>query len=128
MFFEKCVEDEWDAYPKFEQRTKHKALCCTHWVELHDAFEVFIHLHRPLITCLEIIALSPAADYNRQTYQDAKSLLHSLVCFPLLVTLMVTREVLLITKCLSIKLQGTYVDTVRAHREVRLVKRHIEEN
>ena len=38
------------------------------------------------------------------------------------------REVLLITNGLSIKFQGTYVDVMRAHREVILVKRHSEEN
>ena len=128
LFFEKCVEDEQDANAQFEHRTKPQALCCTHWVERHDVFEVFIYLYRPFITCLQTIALSPAADWNRQTRQDANSLLHSLVCFPLLVALIVTREVLLITKGLSIKLQGTYVDTVRAYREVSLVKRHNEEN
>ena len=89
---------------------------------------MFIYLYRALITCLETIALSPAADWNRLTRQDAYSLLHSLVRFPLLVALIVMREVLLITKGLSIKFQGTYVDIVRAHREVALVKRHIEED
>ena len=128
LFFEKCVDSERDANHQFEQRTKLKELCRTRWVERHDAFEVFVHLFKPLITCLETIALSPAGDWNRQTRQDANSLLHSLSRFPMLVALMLTREVLLLTKGLSIKLQGTYVDIVRAHNEVNLVKKHVEEN
>ena len=128
LFFSKCVQDERHGNPQFEQRTKLKELCRTHWVERHDAFEVFVHLYKPLITCLGTIASSPAADWNRQTCQDANSLLHSLLRFPLLVALMLMREVLLMTKGLSIKLQGTYVDSVRAHKEMTLVKKHVEEN
>ena len=128
LFFETCVQDERHANPQFEQRTKLKELCRTRWVERHDAFEVFVHLYKPLIVCLETIASSPAAEWNRQTRQDANSLLHSLLRSPLLVALMLTREVLLMTKGLSIKLKGTYVDIVRAHKEVTLVKKQVEEN
>ena len=42
--------------------------------------------------------------------------------------LVITREVLLITKALSIKLQGTYVDMVRAYNDISLVKKQITEN
>ena len=81
LLFEKCVKDERDANPQFECLAKFKALCRIRWVECHDAFEEFIHLYRSLITCLETIALSPAADWNRQTCQNANPLLHSLLFF-----------------------------------------------
>ena len=42
--------------------------------------------------------------------------------------LTLTREVLLMTKALSIKLQGTYMDIVRAHKEVELVKQQVKRN
>ena len=35
--------------------------------------------------------------------------------YRLIVALMLTREVLLMTKALSIKLQGAYVDIIHAH-------------
>lgn len=83
-------------------------LCRTRWVERHNAFEVFVNLYKPLITCFETIA-TETSNWNRETRQDANSLLHSLLRFPMLVALIITREILLITKGLSIK---TYVDIV----------------
>ena len=98
-----------------EKRKKLKELCHTRWVERHDSFEVFVNLYKPLVNCLETIVLE-TSNWNRETRQDANSLLHSLLRFPMLVALVITREVLLITKALSIKLQGTYVDMVRAYK------------
>ena len=46
--------------------------------------------------------------------------------FPFMVALVVSQEVLAYTKGLSVKLQGRYVDVVRAHRDIELVKTTIK--
>ena len=74
------------------------------------------------------LSTAPANEWNRETRQDARTMMHSLLRFPLIVALALTREVLLITKALSIKLQGTYMDIVRAHEEIELVKRQVKSN
>ena len=111
QFFEKCVEKEHEGNPQCGLRKKLKELCHTRRVDCHYVLEVFVYMYKALITCLGGIAWH----WSRGTCQDANSLLHSL-CFPLLVALMLTREVLFMTKGLSVKLQGTYVNIVRAHK------------
>ena len=44
-----------------------KEMCRTRWVERHEAFEVFLDLFMPTITCLEAIARSRPAEWNRDT-------------------------------------------------------------
>jgi len=111
-----------------ERKKKLKELCRTRWVERHDAFEVFIHLYKPLVNCLESLSQAPASEWNRDTRQEANVFFNSLLRFPLIVALMLTREVLLMTKVLSIKLQGAYIDIARAHEEVELVKQQVQNN
>ena len=102
-----------------EQRRKIKSVCKTRWVERHEAFEVFLDLFQPLVCCFE--ELKDSTEYNRETRNDAQSFFLSLSRFPFIFSLVVTKEVLGYTKALSIKLQGRYVDVVRAFKDVDLV-------
>ena len=103
-----------------EQRKKLKSVCKTRWVERHEAFEVFVDLYQPLVCCLEDI--KDSTDWNRETKNDAQSYFLSLCRFSFIVSLVVTKEVLGYTKALSIKLQGRYVDVVKAFKDVSLVQ------
>ena len=66
--FEKWIMD---ICPSEEKRRKLKQLCKTRWVERHEALEVFIDLFLPLVSCLEEMSLSTAADWNRDTRAEA---------------------------------------------------------
>ena len=80
-FLEKCIDDEnMSGSGNNEKRKKLKELCHTRWVERHDSFEVFVNLYKPLVNCLETIVLE-TSNWNRETRQDANSLLHSLFDF-----------------------------------------------
>lgn len=105
-----------------------KEMCRTRWVERHEAFEVFLDLFMPTITCLEAIARSRPAEWNRDTRSDAHSLFLALSQFSFVVALVLTQKVLAYTKGLSIKLQGRYVDVVHAHRDIESVKSSLERN
>ena len=105
-----------------ENQKKLKELCRTRWVERHKAFEVFSDLYLPIFCSLESIVYSSSSDWNRETRSDAQSLLLAISQFAFIVALAVTQKVLAYTKGLSVKLQGSYIDVVRAHREVELVK------
>ena len=102
-----------------ELRRKIKSVCKTRWVERHEALEVFLYLFQPLVCCFE--ELKDSTGWNRETRNDAQSFFLSLSRFPFIFSLVVTKEVLGYTKALSIKLQGQYVDVVRAFKDVDLV-------
>ena len=110
-----------------ENRKKLKELCQTRWVERHEAFEVFSDLFLPTFCCLEAIVYSAPSDWNRETRSDAQSLLLAMSQFPFMVALVLSQKVLAYTKGLSIKLQGRYIDVVRAHQDIESVRTTIRD-
>ncbi len=117
--------EEWiDNVLPDENRKKLKELCRTRWVERHEAFEVFLDLFLPTFSCLEAIAHS-TSNWNRETRTDAQSLLLALSQFPFMVSLVLSQKILAYTKGLSVKLQGRYVDVVRAYQDIESVKKVI---
>ena len=92
--------------PLEENRKKLKELCCTRWVERHEAFEVFTDLFLPIFCCFEAIVYSSPSEWNRETRSDAQSLLLAMSQFPFIVALVLTHKILGNTKGLSVKLQG----------------------
>ena len=122
LVFEKWVTELYEG----EKRQKLKSLCKTRWVERHEAFEVFVDLFVPLVCCLEQI--KDSRDFNRDSRADAQSFFLSLCHFPFIAILVIATELLGYTKALSVKLQGRYVDVVRANRVVSLVKSALQRN
>ena len=97
-------------------------MCCTCWIERHEAFETFLDLFIPIVCCLEEIANSSPAEWNAETRSDAQSLFLTVFRFSFAVALVFTQKILSYIKGLSVKLQGRYVDVVHAHREIQNVK------
>ena len=116
LAFETWIEQKLEG----ERRRKLKSICRTRWVERHEAFEIFIDLFEPLICCLDNI--KDSTDWNRDSRSDAQSLLLALTHFPFVVALVIARDVLAYTKALSVKLQGRYVDVVKAYNQIAFVK------
>ena len=90
------------------KRKKLKELCKIRWVERHDAFEAFFELFNAILSCLEEMARSTLADWNRETISDAQSYVHSLTDFKYIVTLTISKSILSYTKGLGVKLQGKW--------------------
>lgn len=78
----------------------------------------------PWCNCLEDIRDS--SEWNHDSRTDAQSFFLALSRFPFIFTLVVTKEVLAYTQGLSVKLQGRYVDVVKAHREIEFVKSMVQ--
>ena len=97
-------------------------MCRTRWVERHNAFEVFLDLFMPTLSCLEAIANGRPQDWNRETCSDAHSLFIAMYQFSFIVALILTQKVLSYTKGLSVKLQGRYMDTVCAYTDIEVVR------
>ena len=92
---------------------------CKTRVERHEAFKVFVDMYKVRVSCLE--AIKDSTDWNRELRNDAQLYFLSLSRFPFIVAIVVTKEVLGYTQGLSVKLQGRYVDIVKAHKDVNLV-------
>ena len=105
-----------------EKRKKIKEMCRTCWIERHEAFESFVDLFMPIVCCLVEIANSSPAQWNAETRSDAQSLFLTLFRFSIVAALVTTQEILSYIRGLSVKLQGRYVDAIRAHREIENVK------
>lgn len=101
-----------DVLPSEEKRHKLKQLCRTRWVERHDAYDIFIDLFLPIVSCLEEIVNAPPSNWNQETRSEAQSFLLALSQFSFLVTLVVAHKIVGYTRGLSVKLQGCYVDVV----------------
>ena len=67
-----------------------------------------------------------STDWNHDTRKYAQSHFLALTRFPFIFSIVVTKEVLGYTKALSIKLQGRYVDVVRAYNDVIFVQEVLE--
>ena len=79
-----------------------------------------VDYYEPLVCCLEEITDSDK--WNSETRADTQSLFLALSRFPFIIVLIVTKDVLAYTKALSRKIQGRYVDVVRAYEQVTFVK------
>ena len=110
-----------ELFSHHEKRKKVKDMCRTRWVERHEAFEVFLDMFMPITCCLEEIANSSPADWNSETRSDAQSFFLTIFRFLFVVALVLTEKVLSYIKGLSVKLQGRYVDVVRAHNTIENV-------
>jgi len=75
------------------------------------------------MVCLEGIDQNDGNHWNRDSRGDAYSLLLPLQKFSFIVSLAITREVLAITKPLSVQLQGSCSDIARVHSNIELVKK-----
>ena len=98
-----------------------KELCRTRWVERHNAFETFCELYVAIVSCLEERAGSNLQEWNHCSIVDAKSHLRALLEFTLIITLVITKNVLSYTRGLSVKLQGKWQDIIRAYESINSV-------
>ena len=94
-------------------------------MERHDAFEALTELYEAVISCMEEMTLE--SGWNQETVSCAQSYLRATAEFRLIITLIVTKNVLAYTKGLSIKLQGRWQDIIRAHNNIGSVKKFLED-
>lgn len=83
---------------------------------------MFVDLFLPLVSCLEEISCSSPSQWNRDTRYEAQSFLLALSQFSFIVSLLLTQKILAYTKGISVKLQGRYVDVVKAHQDIESIK------
>ena len=83
---------------------------------------MFLDMFMSIVCCLEEITNSSLAEWNAETRSDAQSLFFTIFRFSFVVALVLTQKILSYIKGLSVKLQGRYVDVVRAYKNIENVK------
>ena len=127
LLLDKYVEQIHSANSEISKRKKLKDLCRTRWVERHNAFEAFWDLYEGIVSCFEEIIEAPAGNWNRDTISNPQSYLRAMTEFRLIITLIITKNLLAYTKGLSIKLQGKWQDIVRAYSNIQSTKLSLED-
>ena len=85
-----------------------RQLCETRWVERHDAILTFVEFFNPLVTCLK-----SCLDLDKDTSTSAQ--LQNKIAKPeFIVATCVMNQVLAVTKPLSVHLQKTGIDVMKA--------------
>lgn len=105
-------------------KKKLKEVCHTRWVERYNALETLQTLLPEVVECLENII--PCADWNQDTRDKASQLLDMLTGYKFLVSLVITTNILVVTRGLCKKLQGQSYDIFQALQEVRDTVEHLQ--
>ena len=82
-----------------------------------------------LVALRRYISHSSLSQWNTDTRHEAQSFLLALSQFSFIVSLLLTQEILAYTKGISVKLQGRYVDIVKAHQDIEsILNLHLRES
>ena len=94
-------------------------LCETRWVERHTSFTDFQQLYEPLLHSLETI--HRVNGWDTKSVTDASGLLNQITSSNFIAAFQTCRYLFGFTKGLSILLQGSTMDLIRAYNEINLI-------
>ncbi len=117
-----CIDEQQDNDSQLSQKTRLHRLCETRWVERHEAIITFLELFLPLRACL-----NKCLELDSETSTKAQMFLHSTESSDFLVAVCVLREILALTKPLSVFLQKEGVDLVKATGSIDAVTKVLRE-
>lgn len=96
-------------------------VCRTRWVARIDGMDRIVELLLPVVSTLEDISLNRDAfgnqQWNHNSKDDAQSLVNA-INFSFIVTLVVLRHILDLTRPLTVKLQRKEIDLMKAKEEI----------
>ena len=102
--------------------TKLKEICKTRWVQRLDSMEVMTELMDAVVETLEEIKVNAGKSWNHESTTKANGLYHSIMNFPFLMALTVTRKILAFTKGVTVKLQSRSTDMLKAYKDIKRVQ------
>ncbi|XP_071821470.1 52 kDa repressor of the inhibitor of the protein kinase-like [Apostichopus japonicus] len=105
---------------------KLKLLCATRWVERHTALEDFIVLYEPVLDCLDMIRGQRDQTWSSKAITEANGLIAALTSSSFVVACVCASYIFEYTKSLSVMLQGTSMDVIRAYEQITMVTDEIK--
>jgi hypothetical protein len=117
--------------------SKHEVLinvCETRWIARLDGLDRIVELLLPVVCTLEDIAHNrnvgdeepDSGDWNQKSKTAAIKMLPS-ITFKFVVTLVIVRYILDLTRPATVKLQRKEMDLLKAHTEISFLKRNLQD-
>ena len=100
-------------------------VCRTRWIERIDGMDRIVELLHPVVATLEDISMNRNApshgSWNKKSRNDAQALINA-VTFSFILTLVIVRHILDLTRPLTVRLQKKAMDLLKAKEEIVLLK------
>ena len=100
-------------------------VCRTRWIERIDGMDRIVELLHPVVATLEDISMNRNApshgNWNQNSRNDAEALINA-ITFSFIVTLVIVRHILDLTRPLTVRLQKKAMDLLKAKEEIVLLK------
>ena len=99
--------------------------CRTRWIERIDGMDRIVELLHPVVATLEDISMNRNApsdgNWNQNSRNDAQALINA-ITFSFIITVVIVRHILDLTRPLTVRLQKKAMDLLKAREEVLLLK------
>ena len=100
-------------------------VCRTRWIEHTNGMDRIVELLHPVVATLEDISINRNApsngNWNQNSRNDAQALINA-ITFSFIVTLVIVRHILDLTRPLTVRLQKKAMDLLKAKEEIVLLK------
>ena len=100
-------------------------VCRTRWIERIGGMDRIVELLHPVVATLEDISMNRNApshgNWNQNSRNDAQALINA-ITFSFIVTLVIVRHILDLTRPLTVRLQKKAMDLLKAKEEIVLLK------
>ena len=101
-------------------------VCRTRWIERIDGMDRIVELLHPVLATLEDISMnrnSPrdGSNWNQNGRNDAQALINA-ITFSFIITVVILRHILDLTRPLTVRLQKKAMDLLKAKEEIVLLK------
>ena len=100
-------------------------VCRTRWIERIDGMDRIVELLHPVVATLEDISMNRNApshgNWNQNSRNDGQALLNAMT-FSFIVTFVIVRHILDLTRPLTVRLQKKAMDLLKAKEEIALLK------
>jgi len=100
-------------------------VCRTRWIECIDGMDRIVELLHPVVAALEDISMNRNApsngNWNQNSRNDSQALINA-ITFSFIVTLVIVRHILDLTRPLTVRLQKKAMDLLKAKEEIVLLK------
>ena len=100
-------------------------VCRTRWIERIDGMDRIVELLHPVVATLEDISMNRNApghgNWNQNSRNYAQALINA-ITFSFIVTLVIVRHILDLTRPLTVRLQKKAMDLLKAKEEIVLLK------
>ncbi|XP_024117434.1 52 kDa repressor of the inhibitor of the protein kinase [Oryzias melastigma] len=114
-------------YPNKDKANELKEICRGSWMRGDDAFEVVLEIIEPLLLCVDSVHDNEDMRWNDQATHNALEISKAVTDFEFIMTLIVLKNVLTVTRAFGKSLQGSSMDAYLAADNLKGVVQTLKE-